>query len=117
MHSAVLIIPISLKNEADYMCEALGWGPTTFTIPIVALDDETGSPTHWAFRADVSTNFAGMVRGLTPSDNPAFATVLKALFADFLPDPALADDDSPALWVWEHFGAVLARQGLIHVAT
>ena len=98
MHSAVLIIPGSLKEEAEALCEALGWGPATFTIPIAAVDDETDLPTHWACRVDVSAQFARMVQGLEPLDDPAFATVFDALIADFSPDPSLGYDNGPVLW-------------------
>lgn len=110
MYSAVLIIPADMKPDADAVGAAMGWGPVSYTIPL----GDGESVTHYGARADVSARFIRWVRGLDPLLVPAAQPVIDALIAEFSPDHN--SPDVPALWGWEHFRAVLAKQGLINVA-
>ena len=109
-HSAVLIIPADLKNQADAVGAAMGWGEVSYTIPL-SDDPESQEVTHWAARADVSEQFIRWVRGQEPLPDPAFQPVIDALIADFSPDPD--DPEKPVLWGRGHLDAVLADQGLV----
>lgn len=112
-HSAVLIIPAALREAADAIGAAMGWGPCSYTVALTA-DGET--VTHYAARADVSDGFIHLVVGLDPLPEGMgehAAPVLAALVADF--SPGLPSDDAPArptLWGRDHFDAVLAAHGL-----
>jgi hypothetical protein len=111
MHSAVLIIPAALKAHADAIGEAMGWGPTSYTIALSADDGET--VTHFGARADVGPGFLRLVAGIDPLPDTIgaqAALVLGALIVDFSPDPA--HPDKPALWGGAHFEAVCEAHGL-----
>jgi hypothetical protein len=111
MHSAVLIIPAALREAADAIGAAMGWGPCSYTVPLSA-DGET--VTHYAARADVGDGFLRLVAGLDPLPEgmDAAAPVLAALIADFSPGlPSGGEDQRPTLWGREHFDAVLAAHG------
>jgi hypothetical protein len=108
-YSAVLILPVALKDAGDAVAQAMGWGQIAYTIPLGA--DET--VTHYACRADVSEQFTRWIRGDDPLPDPSIAPVVNALIWDFSPDPA--DPESPLLWGRDHLDAVLAVQGLVQV--
>ncbi|MBZ0129622.1 MAG: hypothetical protein K8F59_10945 [Rhodobacteraceae bacterium] len=116
MHSAVLIIPATLRQQADDVAAAMGWGPLSFTVPLALLGNEDETPSHWACRADVTLGFLRQVRGLDPLSDLDHAPVFDALSADFRPDPTLAGDDRSLLWGRHHFDAVLDDQGFCVVA-
>ena len=122
LYSAVLIIPADLKPEADAVGAAMGWGATSYTIP---LGDGEKS-THFGLRADVDAQFIRWIKGLDqlPEDCAGLAApVIAALIADFSPDPTVApelelgegadEDTSTILWGRAHLDAVLAAHGLI----
>ena len=111
-HSAVLIIPADLKPQADAVGEAMGWGSTSYTIPI----PDAEAPTHYGLRADVDAQFIRWIKGIEPlpeSCADLAAPVIAALIADFSPDPTLeGDEPPPVLWGREHLDAVLLDQSL-----
>ena len=108
-HSAVLIIPADLKPQADAVGEAMGWGSTSYTIPI----GDGEQVTHYGLRADVDAQFIRWIKGVDPLPDPSFQPVIDALIADFSPDPTYeGDDPPPVLWGREHLDAVLLDQGL-----
>jgi hypothetical protein len=102
MHSAVLIIPAALKPAADAIGAAMGWGPTSYTVPLSA-DGET--VTHYAARADVTDSFVNWITGSEPLPSNIAehaAPVLAALITDF----------SQTQWGREHFDSVLAQHNM-----
>ena len=108
-HSAVLIIPADLKPQADAVGAAMGWGETSYTIPI----GDGEQITHYGLRADVDAQFIRWIKGVDPIPDPAFQPVIDALIADFSPDPTYeGDEPSPVLWAREHLDAVLETMGL-----
>lgn len=122
LYSAVLIIPAHLKPEADAVGAAMGWGMTSYTIPL----GDGEQITHFGLRADVDAQFIRWINELDPlPENCAdfAAPVIAALIADFSPDPTVApelelgegaDEDAPSiLWGRAHLDAVLAAHGLI----
>jgi hypothetical protein len=119
MHSAVMILPMPLAAAGNMLAEAMGWGPNSYTIPLVAEGSETA--THMGLRADVSASFIEMIgdarRGVYPPGLPeaALRPVIEALVADFSPDPA--SPDRPALWGADHLDAVCAAHVLSTLLT
>ncbi len=107
-YSAVLIIPATLKDAADGVAQAMGWGQIAYTIPLGA--DQ--SVTHYACRADVSEQFTRWIKGVDPLPDDAGSAqpIIDALIRDFSPDPD--DEEKPRLWGRDHLDAVLAEQGL-----
>lgn len=110
--SAVLIIPEALRDAANAVGAAMGWGPDSYTVSLSADGCET--VTHYGARTDVSEQFVRWITGVDPLPDPAAAPVVTALIADFSPDPA--DPEKPVLWGADHFNAVLAEHGLTLVA-
>lgn len=107
-YSAVLISRAALRESANAIGAAMGWGPESYTIPLAGPDDTEA--THLAARSDVSAQLIRWVRGLDPLPDPAFQPVIDALIADFSPDPD--NPDAPALYGRAHLDVVLAEQGL-----
>lgn len=114
-YSAVLIIPDALKAQADTLGAKMGWGPVSYTIPLVSAgfseDLAHGKVTHWACRADVSDGFVATLNGerALADDLNEYLAVLAALIADFSPDPANTSDERSALWGREHLNFALER--------
>lgn len=98
MTSAVLIIPAALRDAANAVGAAMGWGPDNYTMPL-SSDNET--ITHYACRTDVGADFIAMLS--SPPDIPGVATVLAALIVD------LSED----LWGADHANAAFAAAGLV----
>lgn len=46
MSNVVLVVPTDLRDKINSICEDLGYGPNTFSIPLAA--DEKSEPTHWS---------------------------------------------------------------------
>jgi hypothetical protein len=107
MHSTVLIIPAALREPANAVGEAMGWGPNNYSIPL----GDGESVTHYGLRADADGQFVRWVRGQDPLPDPSAQPVIDALIADFSPDPD--DAEKPQLWGRDHLDAVLAEQGLV----
>ena len=118
MYSAVLIVPESLLIKANKLGEAMGWGPTNYTIPLVDAEEAV----FFGLRTDVQPSFLGLVQGvasgvipemdleahdLTPEDVQEVVANLKA---DFSPDPA--DPESATLWGSDHFEYALLKYQL-----
>lgn len=118
MYSAVLIVPESLLIKANKLGEAMGWGPTNYTIPLVDAEDNI----FYGLRTDVQPSFLGLVQGvangvlpeldydaydLTPQDVQDIVAELKASFS---PDPT--DPESATLWGSDHFTVALETFGL-----
>ncbi|UOK71719.1 hypothetical protein [Ancylobacter polymorphus] len=118
MHSAVLILPMALKDAGDQIGAAMGWGPVSYTIPLAA-GDETDA-THIGLRADVWPAFIDMIaaarQGVYPEALPeaVLRPVIEALIADFSPDPSAPE--MPILWGSDHLNAVCAANGLTRLA-
>lgn len=112
MHSAVLIIPAALHAQANAVGEAMGWGPTSYTVPL-STDGET--VTHWGCRADVGEQFVRWIKGVDPLPDETAQPVVDALIADFRTDPTIEDDDRPVLWGREHFDAVLGENQMAQI--
>ena len=122
LYSAVLIIEDSLREQADAMGAAMGWGPVSYTIPLVAAQSPEDSPedrpdepiTHWACRLDVPRSDIAAIRaeGEAAPALQDHGTVLQHLVADFSPDPDAPADAQSALWGHAHLGATLARLSL-----
>lgn len=94
MISLVLIAPDALKDAANALAEATGWGPGNLTRRLV---DGNGA-VWWACRADAAP--ADMARFADPS--PAAAAILAQMI--------VAPSDS--LTGLAHFNAVLAAHGM-----
>ena len=114
MHSAVLILPMALKNAGDQIGAAMGWGPVSYSIPL-ASEDAT-EPTHIGLRADVQPSFVDMIAAAKDGHYPdalperLLGPVIASLIADFSPDPS--DPEKPVLWGADHLEAVCAANGL-----
>ena len=94
MISLVLIAPDALKDHANAVAEAAGWGPGNLTR---RLSDAQGG-IWWACRADARP--ADMARFADPSPEGA------AVLAQLIVDP------SESLTGLAHFEAVLEEHGL-----
>lgn len=110
MRSAVLIIPASMREAANGLAVAMGWGDENYTIPL-SSDGET--ITHYAARADVGDEFIAMARG--EAELPAAVaeiarSVIAQLNLHFSPDPD--NGESLPLWGREHLEAAAAAVGL-----
>lgn len=118
MYSAVLILPMALKDAGDQIGAAMGWGPVSYTIPLISED--ASEATHVGLRADVQPSFIDMIeaarQGVYPEALPeaALRPVIEALIADFSPDPSAPE--KPVLWGAEHLEAVCASHGLVRAA-
>lgn len=114
MHSAVLILPMALKDAGDQIGAAMGWGPVSYSIPLAA--EGASEATHVGLRADVQPTFIDMIvaagQGVYPEAVPGavLRPVIEALIADFSPDPS--DPEKPVLWGADHLEAVCAAHGL-----
>ena len=114
MHSAVLILPMALKQAGDMIGAAMGWGPQSYSIPLAA--DGASEATHIGLRADVHPAFIAMIEAAKAGHYPdalpeaILAPVINALIADFSPAPS--DPEKSALWGADHFDAVCAAHGL-----
>jgi hypothetical protein len=108
MQSAVLILPIELKEAGDKIGEAMGWGPVSYTIPLSSGQDLT----HYGLRADVSQTFIDMIEaaksGTYPDAIPEsiIKPVVENLIADF----------STTLWGYDHFQEVLNKYNMIQLS-
>jgi len=110
MRSAVLIIPATMRDAANDLAAAMGWGDENYTIPLSG-DGET--VTHFAARADVGDEFVAMLRGEVepPAGIAEMAQpVIAALSVHFSPDPD--NGESLPLWGREHLHVALASAGL-----
>lgn len=118
MHSAVLILPMALKNAGDQIGAAMGWGPVSYSIPLAA--DGASEATHIGLRADAQPAFIQMIeaaqQGVYPDALPeaVLRPVIEALIADFSPDPS--DPEKPVLWGADHLEAVCAAHGFTRLA-
>lgn len=114
MHSAVLILPMALKDAGDQIGAAMGWGSVSYSIPLAAQD--ASEATHIGLRADVHLSFIEMIvaagQGVYPDAVPeaVLRPVIEALIADFSPDPS--DPEKPVLWGADHLVAVCASHGM-----
>ena len=121
MYSAVLIIPETLLTKANKLGEAMGWGPTKYTIHLKDVDDVS----YYGLRTDVQPSFLELIQGvttgvipdmdleayeLTPADVQEVVANLKA---DFSPDPT--DPESPTLWGSDHFMYALNKYQMVRV--
>jgi hypothetical protein len=117
MHSAVLILPMALKDAGDQIGAAMGWGPVSYSIPLAA--NEASEPTHIGLRADAHTTFIDMIeaarQGSYPDGMPEalLRPVIEALIADFSPDPS--DPEKPVLWGADHLDDVLSKNNMVRL--
>ena len=68
MLSCVLIIPSTLKVEADLLAVYMGWGPNSYSVPL--SPNGTGSATHYGLHAWVTPEFATMLEDATGGTMP-----------------------------------------------
>lgn len=102
MLSAVLVVPSEQLVAANAVGQAMGWGETSYTLPLCSLDGEAEEPTHWACRVDVAPSFIELLTAasegsLPPGLPPAASSMLAVLAADF----------SEELWGAAHLDKVL----------
>ena len=115
MHSAVLILPIALRDVGNQIGAAMGWGPVSYTISLASNPD--GEATHIGLRADVHPSFIDMIeaaqQGIYPPTLSAelLQPVIDSLIYDFSPDPN--DTEKPVLWGVEHFEYVCNKHQLV----
>lgn len=121
MYSAVLIIPETLLIKANKLGDAMGWGPTNYTIHLKDVDDVS----YYGLRTDVQPSFLEIIQGVTAGVIPEMdfesyeltATdvqeVVANLKADFSPDPT--DPESPTLWGSDHFMYTLNKYQMVRV--
>lgn len=119
MYSAVLIIPETLLTKANKLGEAMGWGPTNYTIHLKDIDDIS----YYGLRTDVQPSFLDLIQNaatgilpemdfetyeLTPEDVQEVVLNLKSSFS---PDPT--DSEVPILWGSEHLDYTLNKYNMI----
>lgn len=102
MKSAVLIIPAAMRDAANAVGMAMGWGPDNYTIPL-ASDGST--VTYYGCRTYVSEEFIAMLE--TPPPIPGAEDVIAALIVD------LNDTLAP----WDHADAAFAAAGLVRATS
>lgn len=104
MHSAVLILPVHLREQGDQVGEIMGWGPVSYTIP---LSEDNMTITHYGLRADVSEQFMDWIVTQTNLPNiPNLSTVLDNLIYDF----SGVDHN---LWGRDHLDHVCTHNNLV----
>lgn len=99
MKSAVLIVPAALRQAADMVSAAQGYGSPAYTVPLSS--NGGASITHYGCRADVSEDFIARLSSPPPEAMP----VVQALIADL----------SDTLWGADHFEAALAANNMVRV--
>lgn len=113
MLSCVLIIPAALQIKANALAVLMGWGPSSYSVPLSATGAEPA--THYGLHTWATPEFVGMLQGASQGQMPAelveagyppsdFAAVIGGLIASVRPD------------LGGHFTAVLAANGLVLVA-
>ena len=118
MYSAVLIIPETLLTKANKLGEAMGWGPTNYTIHLKDADEVS----YYGLRTDVQPSFLELLQNastgilpeldfetyeLTPED---IQEVVNNLKSDFSPDPT--NPESSTLWGSDHFMYTLDKYNM-----
>lgn len=61
MLSIVLITPTNLRDKANALAEALGYGPNNYTVPL--SEDGTEPATHYGLHTWAQETFADMLTG------------------------------------------------------
>lgn len=104
MTSVVLIIPGSLRDDANRLAYLKGWGPECYTVP---LTDGSAPVSHWGLRTTVQDGFlaemGAAAQGIMPEIDmtpEAFFGVVQAVVFD-------AREDAVG-----HFTEVIAASGL-----
>lgn len=60
--NVVLVIPASLRDKANALGEAMGWGPNNYSVPLSASGSEPA--THWSLNlAEAGPEFLAMLEG------------------------------------------------------
>lgn len=95
MKSAVLILPIALKEAGNAFGEAQGYGANSYS---VLLSSDGATVTHIGLRADVHPEFEARLQNPPPEAAP----IMAALIVD------ISDSEYGA----EHFARVLSEHGL-----
>lgn len=97
MSSVVLIIPATLRIEANRLADLKGWGSNCYTIP---LTDGTAPVSHWGLRTTVQAGFlaemaeaAGGVMPEIDMEPGQFFGVIAAVIFDHRGDPTGHFDD------------------------
>jgi hypothetical protein len=106
MLSTVLILPNAQVATGNAVAQAMGWGPSNYSIALSA--NGTAPATHYGLHAWASEDFRQMVEtGYYPPElaqvgitEAAFQAMLAALISSFLPD------------YMGHFDSVTAANGL-----
>ena len=106
MLSAVLIIPASLRDQANALGEAMGWGPDNYSVPLSASGSEP--PTHFGLHAWAQPSFAAMLAGVAQGDVPEVPGLSAAQVAEVV-GALIVSFAEIAGWHWER---VLADNGL-----
>lgn len=110
--SCVLIVPASLRDKANTLAEAMGWGPGSYAVPLSA--DGSEPITHYGLRTWASDEFVAMLQGAAQGQMPPALTAASYPPADFAAVVGnLAVSLQPAME--GHFAAAIAAQGLAMV--
>lgn len=115
-YSTVLIVPTALRDRANLLGAALGYGPTSYTVPI----PPDAPPSHWGAHTYAGAEFFAVVAAaqggaLPPIDWSAHGLsaqdvidVLTALHIS-APGSPLDPDGTPHATPAEHFAAAVAE--------
>jgi hypothetical protein len=76
MHSVVLIT--TLRDKANALGEAMGWGPNNFSVPLSA--DGQNPATHWGLHAWVQDTFQTLIESGTYPPELADAGITEATY-------------------------------------
>lgn len=125
MTSALLIIPAPLREAANAVGAAMGWGPNNYDG--IALSSDGVNITHHACRTDVEKSFLGTLlaagydlarAGLTPEQIAAIPPMPEGTI---IPEGvgavlnALDVDLSEVLWGADHMQAVMEARGFTRI--
>lgn len=104
MYSLVLIIPADLRDDANALAEALGHGPSNYSVPLSPTGGEPA--THWGLHTWAQQSFIDMLEAdAMPKGLEQYAMVKDAVISS-----VRTDMDG-------HWADVLAAQGLAPVVT
>ena len=69
MLSAVLIIPAALREKANALAEAMGWGPNNYSVPLSV--GGTDPATHYGLHSWVGPEFVDLLAAADRGQMPA----------------------------------------------
>lgn len=110
--SLVGIIPDSLRDKANMIALAMGFGQGNYSVPLAQTED--GPATHWGFRAAATKTTVEVLAGASPDDEPHWAAFgitpddLEAVKSALVIDSV----DRKRSNAYQHFHKVLDGEGL-----